>query len=684
MIREFIQDLRDRNSRGLIVIDHRDITDIISELSSNENILVLTEREDLQEDNIEKLSHNKYIKVLGKEYDHAIIDLTGKYRHLRPNMLCAVAETIRAGGALIILLTDLHKSRLGAYGYRYDRYIKNSFRECESHLIIHNEDIVSKRVIERKLERSFEKLTEDQKNLLNILEEFYNDPNKRVLAISGGRGRGKTFMLGYIAYIIYDKYNVPVIDLVTDELPRSFIDGLKNIARENVEIYKRFIRVGKLTIRILHPSSRTTAPIVLIDEASRVGVSRIRRIIARSFKVIMTLTTFGYEGCGRFFKYYIDDLCKRYGGQLLEFKEPVRYCKDDPLERWINRIFVLDTDKYTPPQISLDWSRIRLKVVNKDLLLRDLEYFRAIVRLLRDAHYRHSPDDIEIILDSDDHILLVYEQDGLPVAACHLRKENATRREVKKAMSGVVLKGLPTITILSRYGTQNVYKLSIWRIHRIAVRVDLQRRGIGSSMLKEIERIAKENNIDLISALFSRNEVAKFWFKNEYTLFYISPRFNKVTGEHNIGVMKIISEKGKEIVTPILQDFKRRLVLSASSIYRELDSEILAEGLKSLKVSSPLRLSLSSLQERRLKIFLENFDKYDVEYVQDVVYIKFIEYLLNNDRINISDLDLIVLTCKFLQGKSVKDVAASINVCEDSAKIIIKNVVRRFLSQITV
>ncbi len=681
MIREFIDELRSRNSRGLIVVDHRDLIDIIDELPLNENILILTEREDVSKSNIEKISHDKYIKVLGKEYDHVIIDLTGKYRHLRPNMLCTVAETIKVGGTLTILLADFYKTRLGAYGYRYDRYIKNSFRECESHLIIHNEDIISRKIIEKKLEKKFEKLTEDQKNLLEHLEDFYSDPNKKILTISGGRGRGKTYILGYLAYIIYDKYNVPVIDLVTEELPRSFIEGLKSIAKENVELYRRFIKVGKLTIRILHPSSRTTSPIVLIDEASRVGVSRIRRIIARSFKVVMTLTTFGYEGCGRFFRYYIEELCKKYGGLILEFKEPVRYCKDDPLEKWINRIFILDTDKQALPNISLDWSRIRLKVVNKDLLLRDLEYFRAIIRLLRDAHYRHSPDDIEIILDSDEHILLVYEQDGLPIAACHLRRETATRREVKKATEGTVLKGLPTITILSRYGTQNVYKLSIWRIHRIAVRVDLQRRGIGSSMLREIEKLAKESNIDLISAIFSRNEVARFWFRNGYTLFYISPRFNKVTGEHNIGVLKILSDKGKEIMTPILQDFKRRLVLSASSIYRELDSEILAEGLKSIRVSSPLRLSLSSLQERRLKIFLENFDKYDVEYVQDVVYVKLIEYLLNNENINISDLDLIVLVCKFLQGKSVKDVAASINTCEDSARIIVKNVVRRFLSQ---
>ncbi|NPB00569.1 MAG: tRNA(Met) cytidine acetyltransferase [Crenarchaeota archaeon] len=683
MIREFLEDIRSRNSRGLLVIDHRDVLDVVRELPPNENILILTERENLSRNNIDVLPHSMYIKVLGREYDHAIIDLTGKYRHLRPNMLCAVAETIRAGGLLTILLPDLERSRLGVYGYRYDKYIKNSFRECESHLIIHNEDIVSRRVIDKKLERNFEKLTEDQRNLLSKLEEFYENPDMRILAVKGGRGRGKTYILGYLSYILHRKYNVPTIDLVTEDLPRSFIEGLKNISEEKVELYRRFIKVGKLTIRIVHPSSRTTSPIVLIDEASRIGTSRIRRIVARSFKIIMTLTTFGYEGCGRFFEHFIDDLCRKYGGLVIDFKEPVRYCKDDPLEKWINKIFVLDYDKSIIPKIDIDWSRTRLKIVNKDLLLRDVEYFRAIVRILRDAHYRHSPDDIETILDSDDHILVIYEQNGIPVAACHVRREHATKREVRKAMSGTVLRGLSTITILSRYGTQNVYKLSIWRIHRIAVRIDLQRRGIGSSMLREIENIAKENNVDVLSALFSRNEVTHFWLRNGYMMFYISPRYNKVTGEHNIGVLKILSEKGRNILVPILQDFKRRLVLSASSIYRELDSEILAEGLKSLSVVSPLRLSLSSLQERRLRIFLENFDRYDVEYVQDIVYMKLIEYLLNNEKINISDLDLVVLVCKFLQGKSVKDVAASINTCEDSAKIIVKNVVKRFLAQVT-
>jgi len=683
VIREFLQEIRERNSRGLIVLDHEDPENILKNLPEGERKLILTEREDLALENVDTIRHGRYIKILGREYDHAIIDLTGKYRHLRPNMLCAVSETVKAGGLLVIVLPDLFKSRLGVYGYRYDRYIKNSFQECESHLIVHNNDIVSRRIIDRKLERNVRDLTEDQRRLIDGLGDFYEDPDLKVLVIKGGRGRGKTFALGYISYILYRKYNLTTIDLVTEEVQRAFIEGVKSAASENVEIFKRYIKVGKLTIRILKPSSRTTAPVVLIDEASRVGISRIRRILARSFKVVMTLTTYGYEGCGRFFEHYIEEIARKYGVVYIDFEEPIRYCRGDPLERWLNRIFVLGRDEMLPRTGEINVDGLRLRMVNKDLLLRDVEYFRSIVKILRDAHYRHSPDDIEIILDSDDHILLVYEYQGLPVAACHVRREHATRRDVRKASRGVVLRGLSTVTLLSRYGTQSVYKLSIWRVHRIAVRVDLQRRGIGSSMLKEIERLALENKIDMISALFSRNELVRFWLRNSYVTFYISPRYNRVTGEYNIGVLKILSQRAKDIVTPILQDFKRRLVLSAFSIYRDLESEILAKIIRTLNVTSPIRLSLSPLQERRLRIFLENFEHYDVEYVQDIVYLKLLEYLLNNDKITITDLDLTVLVCKFLQGKSIKDVAASIGSCEDSAKIITKNVVRRFLTQIT-
>ncbi len=686
MIREFLENTKEKNSRGLLVFDHEDPRKIVENLPEDNTILLVSDKENISKRNVDIIHYRKYIKVLGKEYDHVLIDLTGKYRHLRPSMLCSVAETIRAGGLLMIAIPDLYRTSLGLYGYRYDRYIKNSFRECENHLILHNNEIVSERRTDKKLEKKIDRLTEDQKKLINILQDFYEEPDKRLLAIRGGRGRGKTYMLGYLAYILHRRYNVPTIDLITEDLPKSFIEGIRAASGKNIEIFKRYLKVDRLTIRILTPSSRATSPIILIDEASRIGVSRIRRILARAYKVIITLTTYGYEGCGMFFKHYIDSLVSKYEGLSIDLKEPVRYCEGDPLERWINRVFVLEDESTTPDlsarDVSLD--RLKLKIVNKDLLLRDIEYFRNIIKILRDAHYRHSPDDIEFILDSDDHLLIVCEHDGLPIAASHIRREHATRRDVKKASSGTVLKGLSTVTILSRYGTQSIYKLKIWRIHRIAVKVGLQRKGIGSFMLEKIEEIARESDVDVISALFSRNEVVQFWLRNGYVAFYISPRYNKVTGEHNIGVLKVLSDRSVDIVIPVLQDFKRRLILLSSSIYRELDSEIVAQILRRLNVRSPMKISISPLQERRLRLFLENFEKYDVEYVQDIVYLKLIEFLLNNEKINISDLDLTVLVCKFLQGKSIKDVAAAIDTCEDTARIIVKNVVKRFLAQIAI
>ena len=75
------------------------------------------------------------------------------------------------------------------------------------------------------------------------------------------------------------------------------------------------------------------------------------------------------------------------------------------------------------------------------------------------------------------------------------------------------------------------------------------------------------------------------------------------------------------------------------------------------------------------------FENYEVEYVQDVAYIKLVEYLLNSEKYDLfSKSELVALICKIIQGKSIKDVAASLNIDEISARDIVKNAVKKILN----
>ncbi len=684
IVEKYILEVKRRNLRGILACDRLEFEKVLNTLSRyGRDVLLLTSNiEDLSKYGmkIDVVEIDKYREVLGHEYDYVIIDL--RKSKLNPNMVCTVSETIRSGGVLTLYFEDMYSQNIGRFGVRYDKYIKLMLEKCECCLIIHKNDVIVHKIPNIELKYSIQEFTDSQRRCLEIFEKFMKDIKKKVLIIRGGRGRGKTFLLGYLTYILFTKYNIPFIELIypSEDIPDSYIKGLEKASGKDAQFSKNMIKIDEYTVRIVEPGSKIVSPIVMIDEASRIGISRFRKILSKCYKVIITITTYGYEGTGKYYEHYIQNEVLRKGlGIVVDLYEPVRYCINDPLERWLNYTYVLDSSEDYLDFINLE--KLKFKIVDKDYLIKDVEYFRRLITILRDAHYRYSPDDIEYILDSDEHILFTCEYDGKPVAVAHVRVEHSTKKIIDKAISGSILPGLSTFTILSRYGTSSIYRFRIWRIHRIAVHSRFQRRGIGSRLLKYIEDIAKVRGIDIISSLFSRSEVLKFWFRNMYKPFYISPRFNKVTGDYNYGVLKPISDRCIDFVVGILQDFKRRLILLASSVYRDLDSEILTEIILNLDVKSSIKLSISSLQDRRRSIFLKYFENYEVEYVQDVAYIKLVEYLLNSEKYDLfSKSELVALICKIIQGKSIKDVAASLNIDEISARDIVKNAVKKILN----
>ncbi len=684
MVEKFVQfllELRQRKVRGLVVAEADSLEDVLSkvvELSGDRVLLVSGKSLGNLQSIVTTVSPEHYQKVLGHEFDYVVVDCLSNEK-LRPNVLCAVSETVRAGGAVIIVVQDFERWSPGL-DMRFSKYFKSSIMECEAHLVLTRGGILSQKLPSAVTSTlSLGDLTGDQKYALELFDKFLSARERKVFLISGGRGRGKTFLLGVLAVRLFERYEIPQVEVVCPyDVPRSLIDGLRTSSRSTVQVEGRKVRVGShFEITIRRPGERCECPFVLVDEASCVGIARIRRLLARAYKVVMTLTTFGYEGSGRYFATVLE---RELGDRAVkvELQEPVRYLSGDPLESWLNRTFALSSISFENV-CDVDLQKIFIRKVGKDELLDDKELFRKIVRVLRDAHYRHCPDDLVILLDSDEHLLYIAQDSaGRVVAAAHVRLEHVRSREVSKAQRGVPLAGLVLGTVLARYGSSRIAGLRIARVHRIAVVPELQRRGIGSRLLKFIENDL-EGKSDIVGAVFGRSESLDFWLRNGYVVCYISPRFNKVTGEHNIAVAKPLSKKGEEALRPVLEDFKRRLVLLCSSIYRDVDSEIIAKTLLSLKVRSPIRLSLSSMQQRRLGTFLRNIGKLEIEYVQDVVYEKLVMFLLNNEEPRIDYRELVALVAKVLQGKSVKEVAAALKCSIGEAKTILKRAVHALL-----
>ena len=510
-----------------------------------------------------RLSPKAYRKVLGTEWDNAVIDL----RYPVPaNAFPAVMETVRAGGTVALILPEsleeVYASR-GGTGL-FGRYLEKAFKLYE----------------EKGPCPKWEPpkgLTKEQRRALKQLDGFVVGSGK-ALAVIGDRGRGKSALLGAMAAVLVLDFGVRRVEVTSPspEMP-SFMKLFEMIMNERRARY-RPERAGEAW-RLLGPGWRVEwvppsqaggkSGVVMVDEAAAVGVARVRRILNRSWKVVLSTTVHGYEGSGKALTKLLLEKIK--GVKVIELKEPVRYPPGDPVERWLYEAFHLDAE---PAETEPSGSPREL---NREEVANPKE-MRPYAALLAYAHYRWEPSDIELALEHPRGKLWEYPGTEGPAGVAFTVDEEPPE-DPWKPSPGAALSRL-----LSRYKPTKAR-----RVVRIAVVPSIQRRGIGSALLKRLEA-------EVTGAIFSSHEVLDFWIKNNYKVIYLSPRFNKVTGEKNVAVAK-----GGEAVELAAKAFARAFLLSSHGVYRDVDVK---KAFKMLVHSSPTPVELQC-DEELLKAYLE-------------------------------------------------------------------------------
>ena len=549
-----------------------------------------------------RLSPFAYRKVLGTEWDHLVIDL----RYPVPaNAFPATMETVKAGGTIAYILEkDLSevygKEGTGLFG----KYLKEALD-----------------LYEEKGPcppwRPPTDLTKEQKMAMKKLGKLIVS-NLKVLAIIGDRGRGKSALLGAMASSLVSEYEVKRVEVtsISPEMP-SFLKMFKRMMEKRRMRFR--IEKAKDEWRILGPGWRVEwvpparagrGGVTMIDEAAAIGVSTVRRIINRSWRTILATTVHGYEGSGRALTKMLLNSIK--DKEVVELKEPVRYAKGDPVETWLYKAFHLDAEPkaYEPSG--------EPREVNREEVASP-KAMRPYASLLAFAHYRWEPSDIQLVLEHPKGKLWEYPGDGGPVAVAFTVDEEPPDDPWE------VTKGAALSRLLSR-----IRPTKARRVVRIAVTPELQRKGYGSRLLSALEW-------EVTGAIFSNHEVLDFWIKNGYKVIYVSPRFNKYTGEKNVAVAK-----GGEIVEIASRLFTKRFLLSAHSVYRDIDPK------KAVKmVSKDISIKLE-VEEELLKLYLEG--KIEKESAFPALYSCALRF----------PGELTPATFGFLiQGKTVWDLAAS-------------------------
>ncbi|KAJ5807834.1 RNA cytidine acetyltransferase [Penicillium riverlandense] len=483
-------------------------------------------REPNQEDPFElfiTLNQIRYVyyketeKILGNTYGMCILQ---DFEAMTPNLLARTIETVEGGGMVLLLLKsmnslkqlytlsmDIHsRYRTEAHDdvvARFNERFILSLGSCDSCLVVDDELNVlpisggknvkplpppesidaTKSGSQKELEEIKESLADSQpvgplvnlartvdqaKALLTFVDAIAEKTLKSTVALTAGRGRGKSAALGVsiAAAIAHGYSNIFITSPSPENLKTLFEFVFKGfdalgyldhvdytiLQSTNPDFNKAIVRVNvhrnhRQTIQYIQPQDAHVlgqAELLVIDEAAAIPLPMVRKLLG-PYLVFMASTINGYEGTGRSLSLKliqqlreqsrggmkIDDTDvadrstgksaknadKNLGGRSLReitLAEPIRYAPGDSVEKWLNKVLCLDA---TLPKSRMNTqgcphpSQCQLLQVNRDTLFSfhpvSEKFLQQMMALYVASHYKNTPNDLQLMSDAPAHQLYV-------------------------------------------------------------------------------------------------------------------------------------------------------------------------------------------------------------------------------------------------------------------------------------
>ncbi|CDW54381.1 tRNA bind 2 and DUF1726 and Helicase RecD and GNA T acetyltr 2 domain containing protein [Trichuris trichiura] len=521
--------------------------------------------------------------------------------------------------------------------------------------------------------------TLDQANvvlkLLNIVAE---NSLRHTVSLTAARGRGKSAALGLAtAGAIGSGFsNIFVTSPSPENLKTYFqfvcrgFDALnfkehmdyEVVQSANPEFNKAIVRISVIrshrqTVQYIHPTDAAKlgqAELVIIDEAAAIPLVHVKHLLG-PYLVFMASNINGYEGTGRSLSLKLlhqlrqetacitgthtksaagsskeTEITATSGRVLSELvlEESIRYGAGDPVESWLNQLLCLDVN--LAPKVSSGCpapNDCDLYPFSADTLFcfhKVSEVFlQRLMSIYVAAHYKNSPNDLQMISDAPAHHLFVLlgpvdvNQKNIPEILCVIQvclEGDISKASVDDQMSrGKRPSGdLIPWTLAQQFQDSDFPGLSGARIVRIATHPDYQNMGYGSRAVELLqqyyegafpaldevqtdlqplevngqesggglleEKIAPRKDLPPLLAKLSERraerldwlgvcygltpELQKFWARKNFVPVYIRQTANELTGEFSCIKIKCLrnEEQSQEWLTAYWKDFQRRFI----------------------------------------------------------------------------------------------------------------------------
>lgn len=199
---------------------------------------------------------------------------------------------------------------------------------------------------------------------------------------------------------------------------KSVGDGESTVVQIDIHARHASTRMVRQCIQYVVPSKVTSCSVELlvIDEAAALPIPCVASLIG-AYVVVLASTVTGYEGTGRALQLKLmSRLRSQLGGNRtlveLTMGTPIRYAEGDVIEGWLHTTLCLES-----PERSLSSSTLpppehcALYHVDRDALFSyhpiGEAFLQRIMTLYTAAHYKNSPNDLQILCDAPAHRLFV-------------------------------------------------------------------------------------------------------------------------------------------------------------------------------------------------------------------------------------------------------------------------------------
>ncbi len=528
-----------------------------------------------------------YQQWLGQEFDYIWIDsLIG----LNPDVVAALAGTIKAGGLLIISLSDSilrddpdinrflpwqseAEKQLEIHSY-FNQRLLNLSQSNPFAVIYSQHQNRPADTIDLPKQTDWQaptELTAEQRQIIHSISQAKSGH----FVITADRGRGKSAVLGALAATINQNSNTAI--LITAPA-RNCIQTAQVWYQKTMQSEERLIFSAPDSLLL----TGSDCDLLIIDEAAALPAQILKQLAKRYPFIIYATTEHGYEGSGKGFSQKFITQLKKDKQAVTHFRlnTPIRWAKQDPLEHWLNQVYLLDAE---PDEIKQNQTTQTLWL-SRQQLVKKPEYLASLFGLLVQAHYRTTPSDLRYILDSPSmHVCVTQNESGQIVAAGIISVEGALPDDLATACMNGKRRPNGHLTpqmIAAQTGQTDFARLTGWRIVRIAVSPNWQQYTYGSQLLQWLYTEAKCSTADYLSTSFSTSaQLLRFWQKNDFELVRSGMTSETNTGLFSSLMIRPLTQSCQILVSALAEQNQQQISYLLTSRYRYLPTEIIWQWL---------------------------------------------------------------------------------------------------------